>query len=249
MLRLELSFDGAGFVGWQRQKAGRSVQAAVEDALARITGVPHRVVGCGRTDAGVHARRYVASTRSACSLPAARLARALDALLPPDIGVLGLVEAQPGFHALRDAAWKWYRYRLHGARTKRPLLDARSWRRPALPTLAGLEAAATALEGRHDFASFGNAGSPRAGTVRTLLRARWSRRGSRLRFDVVGDGFLYKMVRTLVGTQLAAAALPDPATAVRAILEARDRRQAGAAVPPHGLTLMDVGYGSQPPPP
>lgn len=248
VLRLELTFDGSGFVGWQRQKAGRTVQAAVEDALARVTGLPHSVVGCGRTDAGVHARRYVASTRSASALPAPRLGRALDALLPSDVGLLRLAEAAPGFHALRDAEWKWYRYRLHLARTKRPLVDGRSWRRPSLPALKALSAAAAALEGRHDFASFGNAGSPRAGTVRTLHRVRWSRRGGRLLFDVVGDGFLYKMVRTLVGTQLAAACDPDPGATVAGILAARDRRRAGAAVPARGLMLMDVGYGGDAPP-
>ncbi len=246
VLRLELTFDGAGFVGWQRQRAGRSVQGEVEAALAALTGRAHAVVGCGRTDAGVHARRYVASARTTSDLPAPRIARGLDALLPADVGVLAVKDAAPGFHALRDAVWKWYRYRLHRAPAKRPLRDARSWRRPRLPDLERLEAAAAPLRGRHDFAAFGNAGSPRAHTVRTLHRVAWSRRGTRLCFDVVGDGFLYKMVRTLVGTLLRAASAADPAAEVRAVLAGRDRRAAGAAVPAHGLTLLDVGYPASP---
>ena len=246
VLRLDLTFDGTEFEGWQRQERGRSVQAEVEAALERVLGVPHAVVGCGRTDAGVHARRLVASTRTASALPAARLARALDAVLPRDVGVLAVHDAPPGFHALRDARWKWYRYAVLVAPGRRPLLEARTWRRAGAPDLAALAAAASALVGRHDFASFANSGSPRRGTVRTLFSAAWSRRGRGLFFDVVGDGFLYRMVRTLVGTQWAAAREADPAAAVRAVLAARDRRRAGAAAPARGLTLIDVGYGGDP---
>ncbi len=245
-LRLELAYDGAAFAGWQRQVGERSVQAEVETALERVLGAPHRVVGAGRTDAGVHARRMVASTRTRSTLPAARLTKALDALLPRDVGVLRVREAPAGFHALKHARWKWYRYTLLEAPTRHPLDEARAWRRSRLPAAAALEAAAAELVGRHDFAAFASAGSPRLSTVRTLFIARWSRRGRRLRFDVVGDGFLYRMVRTLVGTMLRAAALADPARAVRAVLESRDRRAAGACVPAHGLTLMDVGYGRRP---
>ncbi len=247
-LRLELEFDGAGFAGWQRQVGERSVQAEVETALERVLGAAHRVVGAGRTDAGVHARRMVASTRTLSTLPAARLAKALDALLPRDVGVLRVREAPDGFHALRQARWKWYRYALLEASTRRPLEEARAWRRSRLPALPALEAATAPLLGRHDFAAFASAGSPRLSTVRTLFVARWVRRGRRLCFDVVGDGFLYKMVRTLVGTLLRDSARADAGAAIRSVLESRDRRAAGACVPAHGLTLMDVGYGRRPPP-
>jgi tRNA pseudouridine38-40 synthase len=249
-LRIDLTFDGAKFVGWQRQAKGRSVQAELETALARVLGAPHTVVGCGRTDAGVHARRLVASTRTASAMPARRLLRALDAVLPADVGVRRVADVPADFHALKGARWKWYRYVLLVAGTKRPLVEGHVWRRPRAPDLARLERAAAPLVGRHDFASFGNAGSPRAGTVRTLRAARWSRRGGRLTFDVVGDGFLYRMVRNLVGTMLAASeGTTDPAEHVRAVLAARNRNAAGSAVPARGLTLMSVGYGEDALPP
>jgi tRNA pseudouridine38-40 synthase len=241
-LRIDLTFDGTRFVGWQRQAKGRTVQAEVEAALGKVLGAPHTVVGCGRTDTGVHARRYVASTRTQSAMPARRLLRALDAVLPPDVGVRRVADVPAGFHALRSARWKWYRYVLLVAGTRRPLVEARAWRRPQAPDLAALSQAAEPLIGRHDFAAFGNSGSPRVGTVRTLTAASWSRAGARLAFDVVGDGFLYRMVRTLVGTMLRAADTPDPAGHVRAVLGTRDRKAAGPAAPARGLTLMDVWY-------
>ena len=134
-LRIELAYDGSAFAGWQRQAGERSVQAEVEAALERVLGAPHRVVGAGRTDAGVHARRMVASTRTRSTLPAARLTKALDALLPRDVGVLRVREAPDGFHALRQARWKWYRYTLLEAPSRRPLDEARAWRRARLPAL------------------------------------------------------------------------------------------------------------------
>lgn len=248
VLRLDLAYDGTAFAGWQRQAAARSVQGEVERALERILGGPHAVLGCGRTDAGVHARRFVASVRTHAALPAARIARALDALLPSDVGVRAVRDAAPGFHALRDALWKWYRYRVVVAPRRRPLEERWAWRRRAAPALEALAAAAAPLAGRHDMASFGNTGSPREHTVRTLHHAGWGRRGRQLWFDVVGDGFLYKMVRTLVGTQWQAAREAAPGAAVAAVLAARDRRAAGPAVPAHGLMLMAVGYAGDPPP-
>jgi tRNA pseudouridine38-40 synthase len=244
-LRIDLTYDGAAFAGWQRQAAARTVQAELEAALTKVLGAPHVVVGAGRTDAGVHARRAVASVRTHHAIEASRLARALEALLPRDLGVRSVREAPTGFHALRDARWKWYRYVLVVAPGRRPLEERDAWRVARPPALAHLEAAAAPLLGTHDFAAFANAGSPRKDTVRTLTVARWSRAGRRLRFDVVGDGFLYKMVRTLVGTMLAAAREPDPRAALTRVLEARDRRVAAAPAPAHGLTLMDVGYGTR----
>lgn len=247
-LRIDLCWDGTGFLGWQRQAQGRTVQGELEAALARVLGAPHAVVGAGRTDAGVHARRAVASLTTSHAMEAARLGRALEALLPPDIGILRVREAAPGFHALRDARWKWYRYRLLVAPRRRPLAERTAWRVRELPPLAALQAAAGPLCGTHDFASMASAGSPREHTVRTLSLLRWTRRGRHAWLDVVGDGFLYKMVRTMVGTMLAAARTGDPASAAGATLASLDRASAPAPAPAHGLCLQDVGYGTRPPP-
>lgn len=245
-LRIDLCWDGTDFLGWQRQARGRTVQGELEAALARVLGAAHPVVGAGRTDAGVHARRAVASLRTAHAIAPARLARALEALLPRDIGIRTVREAAPGFHALRDAQWKWYRYDLLVASGRRPLAERRAWRVRSLPPLEALGAAARPLHGTLDAASLASAGSPREDTVRTLWRVRWSARGPRTWLDVVGDGFLYKMVRTMVGTMLEAAREADPAARVAAVLAARDRAAAGPPAPAHGLCLQDVGYGGRP---
>src|SRR5687768_16046312 len=127
-LRLDLEYDGIDFAGWQRQAKERTVQAVVEDALGRVLASPTPVVGAGRTDAGVHARGMVASARTTSSMASATLHRALDAVLPEDVGVLGVRDAAPGFHARRDARWKWYRYSVLRSRTRRVFLRRHAWR-------------------------------------------------------------------------------------------------------------------------
>lgn len=252
-LRLDLEFDGADFSGWQRQAGPRSVQGEVERALAEITGAPVAVVGAGRTDAGVHARGMLASATIVSALPAADIERALDALLPEDIGVLGVRDAPGGFHALRDASWKWYRYALLPSRRRRVHERRDAWRVVFPIDPATLAAAFEVVAGRHDFRRFQKTGSPRTSTVRTILGTSVVAEEGRLLLDVVGDGFLYGMVRLLVGTAVDAARRPGPAEARRrmeALLEGSDGSlRVGASAPAHGLTLMRVGlFGDEPPP-
>jgi len=254
-LRLDLAFDGTEFLGWQRQAGGRTVQAEVEAALARVLGAPHAVVAAGRTDAGAHARRMVASTRTWSALPAPRIARALAGVLPPDIGVHGVVDAPAGFHARRDARWKWYRYTVIPGRRASPLERRYAWVVPARLDAVALAAGAAALLGRHDFRSFANLGSPRRSTVRTLAAVAWSEEAERLHLDLVGDGFLYRMARSVAGTLVAiaraGAGAPPEERAARAaatvgvVLDARDRRAAGPAAPARGLCLMAVGVAGE----
>jgi tRNA pseudouridine38-40 synthase len=248
-LRIELEYDGTDFAGWQRQAGHRTVQEEVEKALARVLGSRHPVVGSGRTDAGVHARGLVASTRTRREIPAPELGRALDALLPEDVGVVSLRDARPGFHAIRDARWKWYRYTILLSRSKRPLDRRFVWRCGAAVELEALRSAAEPLVGRHDFASFRGSGGSSRSSVRTLHALRWSREGSLLHLDAVGDGFLHHMVRTLVGTMVSLARRPSPGEASRRVLEARDRRVAGGTAPAQGLCLMAVSIEGEPLPP
>ncbi len=247
-LRLELEFDGTDFEGWQRQRDARTVQGEVESSVEKVLGARHAVVASGRTDAGVHARGMIASMRTRATMPAAELERALDAVLPADIGLRSLVEAPAGFHAQRDAAWKWYRYHILVSRRKRPSLRRTTWRLPRVPDVDGLRAAANALEGTHDFRSFANTGSSPGDTTRTIFTLRWTREDDLLLLDVVGDGFLYKMVRTLVGTMLREAEADEPDRRIRDILSAGDRRSAGRAAPARGLCLMAVALRGEPTP-
>ncbi len=153
--RLVLEYDGTDFAGWQSQAAGtRTVQGVLEQAIERVTGIAAPVVGAGRTDAGVHAEGQVASVRVETRLDPATLGRALNALLPGDLAVRAVAEAEPGFHAIRDARRKLYLYRVWNGAVRSPLRERRQhWVRAPLD-LAAMARAAAPLEGRHDFASF-----------------------------------------------------------------------------------------------
>ena len=252
-LRLELEFDGEGFAGWQRQAGARTVQEEIERALERITGAPVAVVGAGRTDAGVHARGMLASVATTSALPAHDLERALDALLPDDIGVLAVRDAPFGFHALRDARWKWYRYALLPSRRRRVHERRTAWRVVFPLDRPTLAAALEVIVGRHDFQRFQKTGSPRATTVRTIHGASLGEERGLVFVDIVGNGFLYGMVRLLVGTIVDASRRADPDGArrrMRALLDGPSGlARVGASAPAHGLTLMNVGLlGDEPPP-
>lgn len=239
--RLTVAYDGTDFRGWQRQPGERTVQGVLEEALAALLGAPVAVRGAGRTDAGVHARGQVASFAAATTLPAAALPRALAPRLPRDLRVVAAAEAAPDFDARRSATARRYSYRL--LRREDPLLERFAWRPRAWPEAAALRAATRPLEGRHDCSSFRSTGSSDTRPECDVSRAAWGEWEGGLLLDVAADHFLYHMVRTIVGTALAAAAAADPAGAMRAVLEARDRAVAGPTAPAHGLCLEEVSYG------
>jgi tRNA pseudouridine38-40 synthase len=199
------------------------------------------VVGAGRTDAGVHARGMVASFRTPSPMPAASLARALDAVLPGDVGVLAVRDAEPGVHALRDARWKWYRYSILRSRARRVFLRGTTWRVGSALDVGRMREAARLLEGVRDFAAFQSSGSPRRSTVRRVA-LRVVEEDAVLHLDAVGDGFLYGMVRALAGTLVEVGRGRRDASSVSDTLASGARSQAGPAAPPHGLCLMAVGY-------
>ncbi|MFQ5412332.1 MAG: tRNA pseudouridine(38-40) synthase TruA, partial [Phycisphaerae bacterium] len=228
-LMLVLAYDGTDFHGWQYQPGIRTVQECVEIALRRT--VRHRVaiVGCSRTDAGVHAAGYVANLYTTSPTPDLGIARSLAARLPPDLALVHLEEVPLTFHAPQSAISKLYRYRIHDA-GRRPV-DRFCHRHVYHPRhsmeIDRMREAAAHLVGRHDFTSFASAGVERQSNVRTIHRIDLTRAGPEIRIDVEGDGFLYKQVRNIVGTLCEIGRghwAPDRAGA---ILAARDRAQAG----------------------
>lgn len=238
--KLTVAFDGTDFHGWQRQPGERTVQGVLEAALADLLGEAVTLRGAGRTDAGVHARGQVASLAAATTLPAAALRPALGPRLPRDVRVLDAVEVGEGFDARRSARARRYSYRL--LRREDPLLERFAWRPRAWPAAAALAAATRTLEGRHDCSSFRSAGSSDTRPDCAVSRAAWGEWEGGLLLDITADHFLYHMVRTIVGTALAAAASADPAGAMRAVLGARERAAAGPTAPAHGLCLEEVLY-------
>lgn len=242
-LKLVVEYDGAGFEGWQRQPEGhRTVQAELERALSAL-GRLQRLMGAGRTDAGVHAEGQVASVEIETRLDAATLGRALNAKLPRDIAVPVCRAVAAGFDARRDALRKHYRYRVWNGPLRSPLRADRALHvREALDT-AALRRALTHLEGRHDFAAFQGVGTPVPHTVRTLSRAALSGgAGAELAFDFAGDGFLRHMVRNLVGTLLEVGRGRRDPDSLPLLIASRDRGQAGPTARPEGLTLVAVEY-------
>lgn len=242
--RLVLEYDGTFFAGWQMQPDGRrTVQAELARALERITGARAVPLAAGRTDAGVHAEGQVASVRLETHLPDPTLLRALDAVLPPDLAVRELARAPDGFHALRDARAKLYRYAIWNGPTRSPLRAGRSLRVAGRLDAGAMARAARHLEGTHDFASFCAAGSGARTTVRTLRRVavRLPAPGE-IAVEILGEGFLRHMVRIAVGTLLEVGRGRREPDELPGILAARDRRAAGPTAPAHGLTLVRVDY-------
>jgi tRNA pseudouridine38-40 synthase len=244
-LKLIVQYDGTDYVGWQRQPNGTSIQGLIEDALAPIEGEPVTVHGAGRTDAGVHALAQVASVTLTNSLEPPVLARALNAVLPADVRVLGVEEVEPDFHARFSAVSKTYEYRIINAPLVSAFLHRYVWHVAQPLDVEAMRAAAAPLVGRHDFAGFQGAGSDVATTQRTLLDFEIEDGGG---FDlpvvlrITGDGFLRHMVRNITGTLVEIGIGRWDPWRLLAVLDSRDRSQAGPTAPARGLILTGVSY-------
>jgi tRNA pseudouridine38-40 synthase len=239
---MTVQYDGTAYHGWQEQPGRATVQGTLLESLATVLRERPNLEGAGRTDSGVHALGQVAAFRTEHAIALPRLLAAVNSRLPPDIAVPEMSEAPLGFSPSRDALSKHYRYRVYCGRI-RPVFEGRyvwHWYRPI--EVEPMRAAAGLLVGRHDFHSFQGRGSAREDTVRQVFRIGIAEAGRELHFDVEGDGFLYKMVRNLVGTLVEVGCGHRPPEWVLEVLEARDRRAAGRTAPAQGLCLMSVMY-------
>ncbi len=243
-VRLVLEYDGSDLSGWQRQENAPSVQGHLEEALARMTGVPTPVIGASRTDAGVHALGQVACFDTAASIPCDGFRLGLNSMLPPAIAVVAADEAPPGFHARFWASGKHYRYSLLTRSSRSPLARRLAWHRPgAALDLAAMRQAAELVVGERDFSAFRASGCTARTAVRRIDQIAISEpHPHRIDLDVRGNAFLRNMVRILVGTLVEVGERRLPPTQVAEILESRDRTRAGQTAPPHGLCLVEVLY-------
>ncbi len=241
-LLLTLRYDGSRYHGWQVQKNGITVQETLQDAVERLTGIRSGLTGCSRTDAGVHAEMFCCAFDTASPLRGEKMVKALNAHLPRDIAVYGCREVEADFHPRYAALGKRYVYRIWNAPERNPFWEGRALhcRRPL--DAAFLNEQAAAYVGTHDFASHQAAGSTVEETIRTVRRAEVERRGEMVLFTVEADGFLYNMVRIMVGTLLGLQAGSLEAGSIPAILESGSRERAGATAPACGLYLDHVFY-------
>ena len=241
-LLLTLRYDGSRYHGWQVQKNGITVQETLQDAVERLTGIRSGLTGCSRTDAGVHAEMFCCAFDTASPLRGERMVKALNAYLPRDIAVYGCREVEADFHPRYAALGKRYVYRIWNAPERNPFWEGRALhcRRPL--DAAFLNEQAAAYVGTHDFASHQAAGSTVEETIRTVRRAEVERRGEMVLFTVEADGFLYNMVRIMVGTLLGLQAGSLEAGSIPAILESGSRERAGATAPACGLYQDHVFY-------
>lgn len=242
---LEISYVGTNFNGFQVQPNGRTVQETLQDALERLYGMRPAVKGCSRTDSGVHALQFFATFESDGRIPCGRLPAALNSVLPPDISVRSAVEVPEDFHVRHDVLWKEYEYLILNDSIRDPFLVGRAWqiKRPLGENeLERMRAAAEAFPGKHDFGAFMAAGSDIADTVRDMKWLKIIEDGKLIRIRAAADGFLYNMVRIIVGTlvdagygRISPEDMPD-------IISSRNRSRAGFTAPPDGLYLRHVEF-------
>jgi tRNA pseudouridine38-40 synthase len=243
VIRLLIAYDGTDFRGWARQPGLRTVQGSIEDVLGLMLPEPHRLSVAGRTDAGVHAEGQVASFSAPPEIDLARMQRAVNARLGPEVVVREARLAPDGFNARRSATGREYRYRIRTSAVPDPFTARFTWHRPGRLALSRMRAAARHLEGVHDFASFCRASQPPTSTERNLQRLAIRAASDLVEVRALADSFLHQMVRSLVGTLVRVGDGRIEPGEVPAILEARNRGAAAQMAPAHGLTLVRALYG------
>lgn len=241
-IALVISYNGTAYCGWQNQKNGIAVQQKIEEALFKLTGEKISITGAGRTDAGVHAIGQIAHFDTRSNIPPEKFSYALNTHLPYDIRIKDSFLARDDFHARYDAVLKHYKYVVCNDKHASAVLCDKSLHEPRELDIAAMRKAASLMTGTHDYSAFCAAGAQTKTFTRTVYKVDISQKDNFIEFDFTGNGFLYNMVRIMVGTllyvgmgKLSAEDIPD-------IIESKDRTRAGITVEPQGLYLYKVEY-------
>ena len=235
-VKLTIEYDGTDYCGWQIQPNGTSVQQVITDAVKKVTGETVKLIGSGRTDAGVHAL----DTNSA--VPADKFSNALNAVLPADVKIVRSERADDSFNARFSAKKKTYEYHIYVSPFPRPLKSRYAAQICYPVNVEAMNSVAARFVGEHDFRCFLASNSSVETTVRTIYRAEVTARGDEIVFSVTGNGFLYNMVRIMAGTLVAAGEGKISAADVDKMIEKGERSLAGKTMPAQGLTLKSVEY-------
>ena len=241
-IKLTIVYDGSEYHGWQIQPGKKTIQGILTEAVEGLIGREVKITGASRTDAGVSALGQVALMQIESAIPTENLAKAITDRLPADIAVAEAAEAAPDFDVISDVKSKLYRYTIFTG-TLRPVLQVRHcWHLPAKLDVAAMAKGAKLFIGKKDFKSFASAADKREDSVRTIFRCGVVRENSWVYIDVEGDGFLYNMVRNIVGTLVEVGIGRLDPEKISQILEAKDRKAAGPIAPAQGLCLMWIKY-------
>ena len=241
-LKLIIAYKGTNYHGFQVQKNAIAVCQAFQDVVQKVMGERYDVVGCSRTDSGVHASGYVLTIKCDNPIPCRGLKMAMNMKLPADIAVLDCCEMPEGFHPRYDTTGKKYVYRIWNRLEKSPFLYETTHHHPMRLYLDRMEEGAKHMVGTHDFSSFCSMGGSVEDKVRTVYACTVKKTENLVEITVIGDGFLYNMVRIMVGTLLEISYGKYEPQDVVAMIQAKDRNRAGVTAPPHGLTLEEVYY-------
>lgn len=241
-IKMVISYDGTDYHGFQRQKNAVTIQEVIENALCQLSNQDIKITGAARTDAGVHAIGQVVNFFANFSIPAERIPFALQTMLPQDIVVSSAVDVSHDFHARYSAKGKTYEYKIYQAYTASPFMRNFAWRIKETLNLQAMQQAAQYLIGTHDFSSFRASGSTPTNPVRTIYYAGCRKKENELIITLTGDGFLYHMVRNIVGTLVDVGLNKISFQQFIYILESKDRKMAGKTAPANGLYLKEVHY-------
>lgn len=241
-IKLTISYDGTDYCGWQSQKNGTSIQDTIEAAVKKLTGRKSCVIASGRTDAGVHAIAQIANFKTVSNIPPDNIKMALNTILPDDIRIFDCKEVSPTFNAQKSAKAKIYRYAIYNRAIMDPL--KRRFTAKCYYTLdVGLmKKGSRYLVGRHDFTSFQTKDGREMDAVRTVKYIRIEKEGDVIYIDIEANGFLYNMVRNIVGTLIEAGRGKITPAYIKEILAKRDKRACGPTASAQGLVLLKVKY-------
>lgn len=238
-----MSYDGTDYHGFQIQKEDITIEKVIKDGVYKLTGEYVDIIGCGRTDAGVHALNYTFNFKTNCNIPCEKFPVALNTVTPEDISILTCEEASENFHSRFLALKKTYRYVIYTGKVKNPFYNRYSYHCKIPLNIEKMLEAKKHIEGTKDFKCFMAQGSPIIDTVRTVYEITIEKKGDFLVIEVCGNGFLYNMVRIIVGTLLSVGwgkLLPED---IERIITEKNRENAGMTVPACGLFLKEVIYG------
>ncbi len=241
-IKLTIEYDGTRYHGWQIQDNAETIQGVLKRAIKGLTGEETNLMGCSRTDVGVHALGQIANFLTASTIPSDRFSYALNRMLPQDIVINASEEVSPDFHSRFMAKGKTYKYLIYNSQFPSAILRNRAYHVSHNMDLGLMRQAVEHIKGRHDFSAFRASGSDTKTSVRTITALSLEQEGDTITMVISGDGFLYNMVRIIAGTLIEVGAGRLEPDDMQAIIAGKDRKKAGRTAPAHGLYLMKIFY-------